>query len=474
MTGPDDLTAASRPAARPVASVIAWILLLALALRLGLALTAWLLNRDPAVFTAPDTSTYLVPARELAAYGTFTTHGAPELIRTPGYPLLMVPGVLAGNVTAVTIALQIGLSLVTCVGVFLLGLELTGDRRVALAGAGIAAVEPLGVQYSAILLSEGAFTALVVLALVALARHARRATPASLAAGTVLLCAAAYVRPAGYLLPFAVATFFALYAAFRRRWRAVAWAAAAGVLAFGLFLPWKVRNAAAGYPGFSAVVPYSVYFYNAAAVLAHREGISQQEQQARMGWLSDSVYFRLHPEQRAWPVARRLAYMEREGRRIVRADPGALVRSHARGVASAALGTGAGEFRSLMGIRPPPGTILQRLRAGGAAPVAVVPDVLGMLFLGAVYLLSGFWLVRRFRRLTAAWILVLATAAYMLAIAGGVGGARFRVPAMPLLCVTAGAGAVLLLRRRAPSPRTPRDRSPEQSRMEPDPSAIAP
>ncbi|HKP76181.1 MAG TPA: glycosyltransferase family 39 protein, partial [Longimicrobiaceae bacterium] len=202
----------STPVRSRALPTLAWILAAALALRAGLALLAWLLHHDAAVYAYPDTATYVAPARELASHGTFTVNGVPELLRTPGYPLLMVPGVLLGNVTAVTIALQVALSVATCAGVYLLARELVDDRRAALLAAGIAAVEPLGVQYAALLLSECAFTALLVFALLLLVRYLKRERPGELLGGIVLLCAAAYVRPAGYLLPFACAGLLLLWA----------------------------------------------------------------------------------------------------------------------------------------------------------------------------------------------------------------------------------------------------------------------
>jgi len=435
------------PAARGRAvPVLAWILAVALVLRAGLAVAAWLLHRDAAVFAYPDTASYLAPARELASQGSFTVNGVPELVRTPGYPLLMVPGVLLGDVTLVTIALQVALSVATCAGVYLLALELVEDRRAALFAAGIAAAEPLGVQYAALLLSECAFTALLVFALLLLVRYARRERPAHLLGGVVLLCAAAYVRPAGYPLVFLAPAFFAVRAVPRCWWAGVRHATAAGGLALGLLLPWTARNTALGYPGFSGVVPLSVYYYNAAAVLARRDGVSPDEERRRLGWLNDGVYLRLHPEQREWTHAQRLVWLGSEGARIVRGDPAGVARSHLRGVASAALGSGAGEFRSVMGVPAPSGTIAQRLRAGHARAVDVVPDLVGELFLAAVYVLSAYWLLRRRRGLSAGWLLVLGVAAYLLLIAGGVGGARFRMPVMPVVCITAGAGMALALR----------------------------
>ena len=127
---------------------------MAVSVRAGVAIGAWLVTRDPSVFYQPDTPTYLAPARELLAHCTFTVGGQPELARTPGYPLLLVPGVWLGHPVAVSIALQIVLSALTVAGVFVLAHELFADRRVARIAAVLYAVEPLSVVYSAVLLAE--------------------------------------------------------------------------------------------------------------------------------------------------------------------------------------------------------------------------------------------------------------------------------------------------------------------------------
>lgn len=124
------------------------------------------MHRNPAAFTAPDTRTCGGPATELLHHGTFTTQGRPEVFRTPGYPLLLLPGLGTGQLTAVTIAIQIALSLLTVAGVFALALAVTvtENARAAAAAAGVYAVEPLSVEYASLLLTETLFTALLVCA----------------------------------------------------------------------------------------------------------------------------------------------------------------------------------------------------------------------------------------------------------------------------------------------------------------------
>ena len=64
----------------------------AFTLRMGLFLSAWLISGDFSVFYEGDSMSYLQPAKEMIESGTFSVAGHPELFRTPGYPLMLVPG----------------------------------------------------------------------------------------------------------------------------------------------------------------------------------------------------------------------------------------------------------------------------------------------------------------------------------------------------------------------------------------------
>ncbi len=147
---------------RPKLSAIACILALAALVRCLAILAWWLLNGDPSALHYPDTATYLAPARSLLEHGTFERDGSPEIIRGPGYPLLLTIGLAAGHVEAVTIGLQLLLSVATVYVIYHCALSLSeGQARVALIAAALYAVEPLSVVHSCLLLTETLFTFLI-------------------------------------------------------------------------------------------------------------------------------------------------------------------------------------------------------------------------------------------------------------------------------------------------------------------------
>ncbi|HEU0054572.1 MAG TPA: glycosyltransferase family 39 protein, partial [Longimicrobium sp.] len=184
---------------------LAAIVLSAVGLRAGVAAAAWLASGDPDVFHAPDTWSYVAPAKELLETGAYTRFGEPEVVRAPGYPLLLVPGLLLGRLEAVTLALHVAIAALTVAGTFALALQVLGDRRAALAAAALHAVDPSSIAATSLLLTETAFTACVVWGAWFLARWAREGATRELLAGTALLALAAYFRPLGYFLPFGVA-----------------------------------------------------------------------------------------------------------------------------------------------------------------------------------------------------------------------------------------------------------------------------
>ena len=83
------------------------VLALAFVVRVSVFAAALWCAKDYAVFYAKDTGTYLQPATELLATGNFATNGVAEIMRTPGYPLLLAMGLKLGHVELVTIFLQI-------------------------------------------------------------------------------------------------------------------------------------------------------------------------------------------------------------------------------------------------------------------------------------------------------------------------------------------------------------------------------
>lgn len=409
------------------------------------------------MFHEPDTAGYLRAAEQLATTGQFATADGPEIVRTPGYPLLLAFGVLAGRVDAVTIGLQIVLSCISVWLVYRLGLLLEG-RRAGLAAAWLLACEPLSVLYASKLLSETLFTTLLTLSIFFAARYHRELRWFDVLGAAIAIAAAAYVRPMAYYLPpwLAVVWLVSLSRRAASRWRLAKQLGAFLLVSMGLMGLWQLRNLrVAGYPGFSAIADVNLYYYQAVPVLAELEGIPPQrlaEYQRELGFHDRAAWLRRHPEARGWSEARRYAMLRTEARRVLRAHPRIAMRLHLVGVSHTLFDSGRNawvhffrllpddELADAGGLRSLSERLIAALRN---KPLVLVIHAALVLML-AIYLglaLAG--IMRGVLKRDSMATLILAVLAYFLILSGGPAGYhRFRLPIEPAFCLLAGQGWV--------------------------------
>lgn len=157
----------------------------------------------PFDWSGPDSVGYLEPARSLAAQGAYLdAQGHPTAARPPGYPtfLAAILWVTGDSLFAVR-AVQALLGGLVAAMVFLL-LRRGADRRTALAGGLLTALDPIAIGQSPFILREGLLLALsmaLVLCLTAL-RGRRRALLAGLLLAALALTHQLYVLLLGFLV----------------------------------------------------------------------------------------------------------------------------------------------------------------------------------------------------------------------------------------------------------------------------------
>ena len=180
------------------------VLTIAFLLRCFLTIVVLAINHTSTAYT-PDTESYLVTARKLIEAGQFATGVQPEIFRTPGYPLLLIPGILLGQQELVAIFIQIMLSCFTIFIIYKLALAIWGERKIATFCALLYAVEPVSILLVTLLMPETLFTALITLFMYLLIKYFTEKSWKPLLGAAITRAASIYVRPIGYYLPFLMA-----------------------------------------------------------------------------------------------------------------------------------------------------------------------------------------------------------------------------------------------------------------------------
>lgn len=414
------------------------VLILALVVRALVASVA--LVRGTAV--AVDTRSYLVPAQSLISSGHFDGDSAPELIRTPGYPLLLAVGERFGQVALITLVIQVLLSTMAVWLVIRLAQAVGAPPRVSVLAGGLYAVEPLSVMYSTKLLSESLFLTLFTGMLLYLARWATGSRSRDLVWAGALLAIACYVRPVVYYLPPALAVVIVGMAC-PLRWpagRVFLHATLFFVVATAPLSLWRWRNVSvAGYDSFSAITDKNLAFYRAAGVIAFRSGrpLEKVQEQLSERWLTPLVATTRSTRGREF--AGRFRGMRTEARAILISDPLAAMRITLAGAARTIVGPGTAEWA----------TLTDAHARGSLRFISVLLSTLLVVVyaFAMVGLWRGGWNAR-------ALMLPLCTCAYLLAVSSGPESfSRFRAPLMPLLVILAAGGMVRLRQDgRVPSP----------------------
>jgi 4-amino-4-deoxy-L-arabinose transferase-like glycosyltransferase len=443
---------------------LAGILLLALLLRGVVFAVAWYHSPDLTGVHYADTASYIEPAQSLLSSGDFYRHGEPELLRTPGYPLLLTAGIAAGHVEVVTIALQMLLSLVTVAVVYRLARSLTGSRPAAIAAGFLFAVEPLSLIYTSFLTTETLFSCLIVLMIAALVSYGRTNSYIQLTVAALLLAAATLVRPISFYLPPLIAMALLGRGIWQAdtRWRGALAATVFLIASFGPTAAWQARNwTVAGYNGFSAVSALNLCFQQGASVVAALKNESLRAAQIEMGdWSVDLIcekFYELHPELRHAGQAATYRFMQQEGSRLVRQHPGIYAKIHLRGMLMLLINPGGSELRMLNRLResqershPIDSGVLDILREmHQKSPEVLYTNLVLAIGLGMIYLTATLGFFGSVGRWSWGLTVLVLVAGYLVTIAGGpTGFSRMRQPVMPLACVFSGIGVAALLRWR--------------------------
>lgn len=434
------------------------ILLISLLIRGALPLTSFLTVHDIAVFHNDDSRSYIRPAKSLIEEGRFYSKGKPEVIRTPGYPVLLIPGLGFDRAVLITVSLQVLIGCATVYLVFVITRRLTEDPNAPLFAATLAAVEPLSILFVTQIRAETLFAFVMAVFTLCLVNYIQSRSVRHLVAAAVLVALGAYVRPVALGVPVLVGALLVTWTVATRQQIAVklVHALVFCLIATALIGAWVVRNTVvADYPRFSAITDINLYQYNAAAVLARERGVSFDEQHKAMMQDFRSRY----PELDSGGRSSALLAMGKEGMEIIARHPAAYLRVHLEGAARSLAGPGLSGFLALFKVKDAKfakKTASESHRYSGLgflweSFLAASPIVIwGNLFLGSLLLLyyglGTIGAVRAGLRHPFCTAVLLVLIAYFVGSASN-GYSRFRHPAMPLLCVLAGIGLAVVFEK---------------------------
>jgi hypothetical protein len=215
---------------------------------------------------------------------------------------------------------------------------------------------------------------------------------------------------------------------------------------------WQIHNqVVAGYSGFTSVAIEDLYSWEAAEVAASVTGRPTFQVGDEMNRAVD-VYVATHPASPKDSQIERLNFMSVESSRILHQHFGTWMISRLKGTLRVIFSPGTNDLLDQVGFVTHDEMSGMRARIHDRNPVlAAMTFARTRLGLGAfvgvleLLLLAMYWfaavgIVRRGAPRSCLWILC-GISLYIVGISGGaVGGGRYRLPVMPIVCVLAAAG----------------------------------
>jgi 4-amino-4-deoxy-L-arabinose transferase-like glycosyltransferase len=379
-------------------------------------------------FFYPDSATYIEPAKSmLAGHGFVSPDGEVETFRTPGYPVFLLPFIAVTHdfASAVVIAQHL-MNVALAMAIYLFARH-RFSRGIAFAAAAIFAIDTPTIHYANKVLTETLFT-VGLFALIAFALRPRANLPLlGLLAGALVV-----VRPAGIVYFIVLTVVFIL----ERRKHVALFVIASLLLPVG----WAARNRVrTGVFAIADVAGINMLLHRAAGSLAIFDDYEFQDalkdrQDEVMSDAQSEIERTLHIDDLGdLNAAQQAMWYGKIGRRIALQHPLGLTALLTRGVFVNLFDSDAD---SMVMVSRVPESLLTLI-------IEVWTHAITLLALFGTFLL---W--RRDRLLS---ILIALTIAYFVVIsAGGEAEARFRVPIVPLLAITAAIGGDAIRRAVAP------------------------
>ena len=380
-----------------------------------------------------DSRAYMTFASTIIQGATYTDLNSP-----PGYPLFIAFASGWSDPSFVrTVFSQLVLTSLIAWMLLVIGSKLSNER-VGLIAGWLYALSPNASLWALTIMTETLFTFFIVLALWAWLAATDTGRLRSYFAIGIFLGLGAMVRNIGLMLIPVWVIFHMIQKVFTKELGTAMITGLAILIGSAIvILPWAIHNQVV-HGEFMVTEEHSRTFFtfNVASVLAVVEGISRDQAAVEMGRTEDPFGLTLE-----LLVKHPLAFIEVQAKGILRSMFGVSTGAWARVFGYPLELQGSFQLLGKIQSGDLPGAIkrLGELLADGRSIVLLVLTILGIGHSVLLYILS---LGLFFRGELKAWALALIVVTAMLLIIspGSVGQARFRIPAEPLLVVTAAIG----------------------------------
>lgn len=369
-------------------------------------------------YTFPDSATYVIPAQNLLHGRGFTGElGFPETIRTPVYPLFLIPFLAASKSLAPIVVVQHLMNVGLAIAIYLFARRRC-NRFVAIVAAIIFAVDTPAIHHANKVLTETLFTVILFIVWT---------RPKAILSGVLVL-----LRPLAIL-------YFVVLAFFQPRRSVALFTALSLVLPIG----WAIRNRIeTGVFTLSSIAGVNMLLHRAAGALAmidagdFKQDLGERQQELLDDANADLEQMHHADDAMELDPAIRGAYYGKVGRRIALQHPVGLALLIARG---ALVNLFDSDWEAMMIVSQLDSSLI-RFALNAWTHAVTILAIIGVVVM---------W--NRDRPL--ALMIALTVAYFLLISAGGESEARFRVPVMPQLAIAAAFGVDAIRRAASPAPR---------------------
>jgi hypothetical protein len=385
--------------------------------------------------------------------GSFSREGIPELFRTPGYPVFLLPGVITDNLVVYSLVINLLLSCLTVYFIFRIAQIAFDSTLVSTASGLFYALDPLSIIFVALIMPETLFAFLITLGLYFLAQYVVGKSFFHLIAAAMTVTAAAYVNPWAYWLPFLQALVL-LSIKNDRPLRKILDISLFLVVSFGLLGIWQLRNGSlTGYSGFSTTYDQGIYFSGLAATDKAESKKSFED------WREDLAED-IAQEKSSDEVSEFMRELRSEGLRDLGEAWDDYIPIHIKGMLRTLTGLAVHGYIRVLDLLPESEKVRDEMlySKGFLSSLAASPSsfspwviVISVLVIGATginYICAVMALLARSFWQKAVIHLLVATVLYVWIVTGGPWGySRYRHSMMPELSIFAGYGLCLLTAR---------------------------